>query len=157
MYQLYQYLLVFRHAQGDNALSFLDDAFVTQLEQSRQRVKEAPKKSSRLHLEVSQVLTSMGVDHVNEGPDDVDISVGTAADGGERGRVALEVDGPSHFTSKHSASPRRALGATTLKTRMLLACGWEQVVRVPFYEWDELEGDREAQRAYLVRALAAPT
>ena len=74
-------------------------------------------------------------------------------------RVAVEVDGPSHFLGPDGRGPPN--GQTLLKRRLLRAAGW-RLVSVPFYEWDDLsvrgagesEDDvRRRQRAYLERAL----
>ena len=59
---------------------------------------------SRLHRDVSEALAAMGVQHENEGVTEdrlfsVDIMLRSA-------RVAVEVDGPFHFT----ANTRRPLG-----------------------------------------------
>jgi hypothetical protein len=47
------------------------------------------------------------------------------------GSIALEFDGPSHFT-KGTLGP---LGHTRLRDRLLSAMG-RRVVSVPFFEWD---------------------
>ncbi|CAI5467288.1 unnamed protein product [Closterium sp. Yama58-4] len=62
-------------------------------------------------------------------------------------RIALEVDGPSHFT-RNTLTP---LGATVLKRRHLEAAGWT-VISIPFYHWNKLAGEAE-QQDYLERAL----
>ncbi|CAI5947682.1 unnamed protein product [Closterium sp. NIES-64] len=62
-------------------------------------------------------------------------------------RIALEVDGPSHFT-RNTLTP---LGATALKRRHLEAAGWT-VISIPFYHWNHLEGEVQ-QQDYLERAL----
>ena len=49
-------------------------------------------------------------------------------------RIAIEVDGPSHFT----VNTLEPLGHTRLRDRLLSAMGW-QVVSVPFFEWDKLQ------------------
>ena len=67
-------------------------------------------------------------------------------------RVAVEVDGPSHFLlAEHGRQVPN--GPTLLKRRQLEAVGW-RVLSVPYYEWDAQVG-REQQRAYLERALRA--
>ena len=50
-------------------------------------------------------------------------------------RVAVEVDGPSHFLLPDGRGVRRPNGPTLLKRRLLAAAGW-RVISVPFYEWD---------------------
>jgi hypothetical protein len=47
-------------------------------------------------------------------------------------RVALEFDGPSHFTN--TLEP---LGHTRLRDQLLCAMGW-RVVSIPFFEWERL-------------------
>lgn len=49
-------------------------------------------------------------------------------------RVAVEVDGPDHFTR---SMPRRLLGSSLAKQRCLQARGWA-VLSVPFYKWNDL-------------------
>ena len=65
-------------------------------------------------------------------------------------RVAVEVDGPSHFV-QDARGAHWPNGPTLLKQRLLRAAGW-RLVSVPFFEWNRLEG-REAQRDYLQRKL----
>ena len=77
---------------------------------------------------------------------------------GARGprRVAIEVDGPLHFLRGPGADVgergRRHLnGSTRLKQRLLSLLGWD-VLSVPYYEWDALGHDLQAQCVY-VRSL----
>jgi len=49
-------------------------------------------------------------------------------------RVAVEVDGPSHFLLPDGRGVRKPNGPTPLKRRLLAAAGW-RVISVPFYEW----------------------
>eukprot|EP00592_Proboscia_alata_P007847 CAMPEP_0194366088 /NCGR_PEP_ID=MMETSP0174-20130528/14093_1 /TAXON_ID=216777 /ORGANISM="Proboscia alata, Strain PI-D3" /LENGTH=1061 /DNA_ID=CAMNT_0039141071 /DNA_START=269 /DNA_END=3454 /DNA_ORIENTATION=- len=64
-------------------------------------------------------------------------------------KLAVEFDGPDHFTR----NGRRALGHTVLKYRLLKMQGWT-VVRVPYYEFDKIPfwASMERQR-YLQRLL----
>ena len=62
-------------------------------------------------------------------------------------RVALELDGPSHFT-RNTLEP---LGHTRLRDRLLSAMGWH-VVSIPFFEWDRLH-QTEQRDAYVERRL----
>jgi hypothetical protein len=48
-------------------------------------------------------------------------------------RIAIEFDGPSHFT-RNTLEP---LGRTRLRDRLLSAMGWH-VVSIPFFDWAEL-------------------
>jgi hypothetical protein len=58
-------------------------------------------------------------------------------------RIALEFDGPSHFT-RNTLEP---LGHTRLRDRLLSAMGWH-VVSIPFFEWDLLH-QTEQRDAYV--------
>ena len=92
---------------------------------------------------------------------------GTAA----RRGVAVEVDGPYHFTEPFSRRGHGGggdggwevapTGPTLLKQRLLRLAGWT-VVNVPFYKWERLAAGRTAGRgggcsgdqvAFLERAL----
>ena len=66
-------------------------------------------------------------------------------------RVALEADGPLHFLASH---PRVAGGATAVRDALVARDGWAPVP-VPYWEWDELGGDADAQVAYIDAKLAA--
>ena len=62
-------------------------------------------------------------------------------------RIALEFDGPSHFTT-NTLEP---LGHTRLRDQLLSAMGW-RVVSVPFFEWDRLH-QAEQRDAYVEHRL----
>ena len=62
-------------------------------------------------------------------------------------RVALEFDGPSHFTT-NTLEP---LGHTRLRNRLLSAMGWF-VVSIPFFEWARLH-QTEQRDAYVKRRV----
>jgi very-short-patch-repair endonuclease len=62
-------------------------------------------------------------------------------------RIALEFDGPSHFTT-NTLEP---LGHTRLRDRLLSAMGW-CVVSIPFFEWDRLH-QTEQRDAYVKRRV----
>ncbi|KAL8267926.1 hypothetical protein R6Q59_001724 [Mikania micrantha] len=66
-------------------------------------------------------------------------------------KVALEIDGPSHF-SRNLGNP---LGHAVLKRRYLEAAGWK-LVSVPHQKWEELEGSHE-QLDYLREILEGHT
>jgi very-short-patch-repair endonuclease len=112
-------------------------------------------KSSKLHLDVSALLTSLGVAHENEcvaGGLSVDILLV------ERGLI-IEVDGPSHYLRGGSSADARS-GRTTrvngfhaFKDRLLKKQGFE-VLHIPYYEWDSLAGAAE-RGEYLKRGLSA--
>jgi len=64
--------------------------------------------------------------------------------------LALEVDGPTHFLANHPGEPN---GATRLRDRLLRQRGHE-VVSVPHFEWECLEGPGPKE-AYLKNKLVA--
>ena len=68
--------------------------------------------------------------------------------------VAVEVDGPSHFCAD---DPKRPLGHTRLKRRLLEHAGLE-AVSVPYYEWDRIPHWSSMERErYLQRKLGITT
>ena len=102
--------------------------------------------SSRLHDQVSACLTHMGVAHANErwcerAEHSIDITIEGAG-----ARVALEVDGPTHFLQDG-----RQDGSTRLRNRMLAAHGW-RVVLVDYRKWQH-ELQTQAQREEYLRRL----
>ena len=99
-------------------------------------------KSSRLHLEVSSTLSSMGTAHSNEvtiGPLGcvVDIQI-------HESPVLLEVLGPCHYAFGGS----ELYGSSALKLRLLRLEGW-LVVEVPYWEWLPLGSSEVARKEYL--------
>ena len=67
-------------------------------------------------------------------------------------RIAIEVDGPSHFLLPDGRGVRRPNGPTLLKRRLLAAAGW-RVISVPFYGWNGFATAKERQ-TYLQGAVA---
>jgi len=132
--------------------------------------KSRKKISSARHKSLSQVLDLMGVAHFNEHDEDIDVAIvlkpqaswthqTVEGDISNAKKVAVEFDGPNHFTRKKvyqdGRPPKsvRALGHTVLKYRLLRKAGWT-VVRVPYYEFDKIPfwASMERQR-YLQRLL----
>ena len=118
------------------------------LEKSRKKI------SSARHKSISDVLNLMGVAHYNEHDEDIDVAIvlkrqaswAHQTDDGDSAnakRVAVEFDGPNHFTrlkvhrDGRPNKPVRALGHTVLKYRLLKKVGWT-VIRVPYYEFDKI-------------------
>ena len=118
------------------------------------KLEKAKKKtSSARHKSISNVLNLMGVAHVNEHDEDIDVAIvlksqaswaHQTGEGVGAKKVAVEFDGPNHFTRKSDSpnnssplKPVRALGHTVLKYRVLKRLGWT-VVRVPYYEFDKI-------------------
>ena len=96
----------------------------------------------------------MGVAHYNEHDEDIDVAIvlkrqaswAHQTDDGDSSnakKVAVEFDGPNHFTRKkvyrdgRPSKAVRALGHTVLKYRLLKKTGWT-VIRIPYYEFDKI-------------------
>ena len=95
--------------------------------------------------EVGQSLRRLGIPHELEcitadGLFSIDLAIVDR-------RIALEFDGPSHFT-RNTQEP---LGHTRLRDRLLSAMGWH-VVSIPFFEWDRLH-QTEQRDAYVERRV----
>eukprot|EP00899_Mesostigma_viride_P022508 jgi/Mesvir1/3441/Mv11937-RA.1 len=106
----------------------------------RGRIPSPP--SSRLHQEVSGVLTDMAIQHTNElplfgGVYYVDIAVA--------GKIAVEVDGPCHFRGGPQALSGDITSTTALKRRLLEQGGWT-ILSVPYFEWTMLSDSGQKQR-----------
>ncbi|OIT01924.1 PREDICTED: uncharacterized protein LOC109226754 [Nicotiana attenuata] len=97
------------------------------------------KVTSSFQKEVARLLVSTGLDWVREYAVDGYTLDAVVVDR----RVALEIDGPTHF-SRNSGIP---LGHTMLKRRYITAAGW-RLISVPHQEWEELQGEFE-QLEYL--------
>ena len=69
---------------------------------------------------------------------------------GDGRRVAVEVDGPTHFIQ------RLPTGSTTLKHRQVTIVDCVEVVSVPYWEWDELKNSLKKQH-YLRTKLGCET
>lgn len=68
-------------------------------------------------------------------------------------RVAVEADGPSHFSrTAHPALGLLQLGATAMKRRHLQQLGWV-VVNVPYSDWDK-QTDEQQRVGYLKQRIA---
>ena len=96
-------------------------------------------------LEVGESLRRLGIPHELEcitadGLFSIDVAIVDR-------RIALEFDGPSHFT-RNTLEP---LGHTRLRDRLLSAMGWH-VVSIPFFEWGRLH-QTEQRDAYVERRV----
>eukprot|EP00884_Botryococcus_braunii_P012295 jgi/Botrbrau1/21066/Bobra.0144s0065.1 len=108
-----------------------------------------PKKVTRIHMDVYETLVSLGgvceLETMCDGLP-VDIAFPLA-------RLALEVDGPSHFTMSGHVT-----GETALKRRLLTAAGW-RVISVPYHHINKLRTVPQGLQLYLhslVNGLATP-
>jgi hypothetical protein len=127
--------------------------------------KARPKKSSARHKALSKTLSLLGVAHVNEHDEDIDVAIvlkplaswthETVRSEMPMGvKVAVEFDGPMHFTRqrRRDNGPPRTLGHTVLKYRLLKQSGWT-VVRVPYYEFDRIPFWASMERQRYVQRL----
>ncbi len=98
---------------------------------------------SKSQRQVGESLRRLGISHELEyttadGLFSIDLAVVDR-------RIAIEVDGPSHFT----VNTLEPLGHTRLRDRLLSAMGWH-VVSIPFFEWDKLFKQPEQMDSYVV-------
>ena len=99
-------------------------------------------RRSSFQRDVGKTLSGMGVDYVEvhnvEGMGYmVDVALVDK-------KVALEVDGPSHFWRDMETRTWRYNGSTMLKQRLLEKLGW-RVERVPLHEWQLLKSAEERE------------
>ena len=66
-------------------------------------------------------------------------------------KIAVEVDGPSHYLKELSTEENVVNGATRFKTRLLRSFGWT-VAHIPFFDWEKKS---ESARRQLVAAELA--
>ena len=175
-HQLWQsYFLL--SADCPEAVKFVPEEFSKYLEHKWNLEKSRSKKSSKKHKTISKMLDLMKVAHRNEYDEDVDVAIvleensawthaaQSDFDINNARKVAVEYDGPHHFTVMASTGEQlssiergstinpRVLGHTVLKYRLLKLKGWT-VVRIPYYEFEKIPtfASMEIQR-YLQRAL----
>jgi hypothetical protein len=165
-HQLWQALYLLEE-EAPRAVEGVEAWFRKTLEAKWLQEKARPKDSSARHRSLSQALADMGVAHFNEHDEDIDVAIvlkraatwthetdRISLDSGMR--VAVEFDGPNHFTrildSDKKEAPR-PLGHSVMKYRLLKRQGWT-VVRVPYYEFDRIPfwASMERQR-YIQRLL----
>lgn len=120
----------------------------------REHMDIAAPASSDFHLHVSEMLSMIGVEHHNEvkvfeGVYHIDVVVGAGTPTDPVGKIAIEVDGPTHFVpGTHQPTPH-----TSLKRWLLEREGYV-VLSVPYFEWGPLQSDAVAM-AYLEMQLEA--
>ena len=106
----------------------------------------AQQHASVDHIAVMSALKELGVAHEQEhfclqSGRSIDIALLDR-------RIAIEVDGPSHYLNT-----RRRTGKTLLRNRVLTGAGW-RVVSIPFFEWRALKS-MSAQNGYIQQKLSS--
>ncbi len=172
-HQLWQSIFILQD-NCPEAVESIDDQTFDFLKGIWDQEKTRRKTSSQRHKALSETLDLMGVQHYNEHDEDIDVALvlqtesswtQSAVKSDEAGedkynqRVAVEFDGPSHFTKIAiprpgvKVDPPRTLGHTVLKYKLLKKQGWT-FVRIPFYEFDRIPfwASMERQR-YVQRKL----
>ena len=153
-----------------DAVKYVPTEFSQYLEEKWNIEKSRSKTSSSRHRAISQTLSLMRVAHRNEYDEDVDVAIVLDSNSAwthmaeedidyvinnnshtdkNHMKVAVEFDGPHHFTVMASTEEDlaliengekikpRVLGHTVLKYRLLKKKGWT-VVRIPYYEFDKI-------------------
>ena len=115
------------------------------LRDAYRRYEAAP---SQLQRDVAAALDRVGWAHVFEHVTAEGLSLDMAQPDAKRG---VGVDGPTLYLK--GREPVQVNGSTQFKSRLLRRCGWD-VVHVPFFEWDALDGMAESQDAYLRAKLS---
>jgi hypothetical protein len=158
-HQLWQAYFILRD-DCPEAVKFVSPEFSHFLERQWNIEKGRNKHSSYRHKSISKTLELLGVAHQNESKEDVDVAI-VIRDGNSfthkahkptsgfdmdraQHKIAVEFDGPHHFTvlastgddlsliEKGAKVLPRVLGHTVLKYKMLKKKGWT-VVRIPWY------------------------
>eukprot|EP01025_Chloroclados_australasicus_P007273 TRINITY_DN12326_c0_g1_i4.p1 TRINITY_DN12326_c0_g1~~TRINITY_DN12326_c0_g1_i4.p1 ORF type:complete len:896 (-),score=101.71 TRINITY_DN12326_c0_g1_i4:389-3076(-) len=147
--QIYLAYLVLRMSQDEECSKYPDEMQAAALEKFSQDLKEV--HISKLHQEVSKCLNELGVAHrnecmVEEGLFSIDIIIEEDCLLGHK-KVAIEVDGPGHFT----ANTNQELGTTLVRRSILKQFGWT-VLSIPFFKWRSLQcQDRKEYLSQLVQ------
>lgn len=121
----------------------LRNALEEKISLARKTKRFNDKTTSSFQKEVARLLVSTGLDWVREYVVDGYTLDAVLVDK----KVALEIDGPTHF-SRNTGAP---LGHTMLKRRYITSAGWK-VYSLSNLEWEELQGGSQ-QLDYLREIL----
>jgi hypothetical protein len=103
-------------------------------------------RTSIMQCEVMDSLGRLGYAHEVEyvtadGFFSIDIAIAAS-------KIAIEIDGPSHFT----ANTLEPLGHTRFRDRLLSAMGW-RVIAIPYFEWGKLHEGFHVKDAYIAQLI----
>jgi RAP domain len=136
--------------------------------------------TSKLQKNVSKSLNDIGFHHImehtismrdladmysiNVPPKDIDIFPIDIAN--TKQKIAIDVDGPTHFLlsidnnilMKHGQNAKainmyEVNGSTMLKRCLLTLMGWNVIV-VPYWEWNAVQGNKQKEKQYCIDILA---
>jgi len=99
-------------------------------------------KSSKLHLDVSNTLNLLNVQHVNEvivGGFSVDMLIENMGV-----QVLVEVNGPSHYLKGARGYASRLKGMDVFKQRLLKRQGYKLLI-VPYLKWNPMTGTKQKE------------
>jgi RAP domain len=136
--------------------------------------------TSKLQKNVSKALKDIGFDHIMEYTISMrdladmyciniprkDINIFSFDIANIKQKIAIEVDGPSHYLlsidnnilMKHGQIAKainkfEVNGSTMLKRRLLTLMGWNVIV-VPYWEWNAVQGNKQKEKQYCIDILA---
>ena len=134
------WLRVLKVSQCASSSSFQDEVLVACCQQPGWQVLggEHPTEDGLFSIDIAMVQQGEVSSRVSR----------KSCDGSARKQVAVEADGPTHFSSN---SPAVVLGDTLARNRFLTHRGW-RVLSVPWFEWRSL-GDDEQRVAYMGQRL----
>jgi len=115
-------------------------------------LRQAPRPS-RTQTEVSDCLRFVGWDHDFEHITPEGLSLDMAQ---PESKLAVEFDGPTHYVLSRvdNVESRTKLdGKSKAEERLLRKFGW-RLIRIPFFEWDEVHRCDADREAYLHGKLA---
>jgi len=145
--QLHQFVLFLRMNHAELVSRYLS---ASELARLRMAFTSSPVRPSSFQREVSAALGQLGWTHEFEHVTEDGLSLDLAQ---SSSRLAIEVDGPSHYLRNPARGCWVENGATRLKSRLLRGLGWK-VTRIPFFEWDSLTTET-AKRTYLEGKLGS--
>lgn len=151
---LFQICLSARGGDSSSFCQLLPPDLLDEAEAEWRKTVVGHVKQSGTQLAVLAALQRLGLQCRAEGfTQDGLFSVDVLVDAEGGRQLAVEVDGPSHFSSN---KPFRELGQTRVRRRLLLQ-RVDTVINIPFFEWDKIRSTQRVQEAYLRERLHQPS